>query len=83
MAATKPAADHGHDHGHQGDGFDWWKVLDAAVWVAVGLLVVTIVEMLVGRTLREKVAGAKLVQQASQFLAEQSPPAADRPIDSQ
>ena len=42
--------------GERGDAFDWFRVLDIAVWVAVTVVVVIGLEMLVGRFVRERIA---------------------------
>jgi len=57
-----------------GAGLDWFKMLDVAVWVAVGFIAIMGVEWLVGRVLRESVtAGAnRILQKASP-----APPAAE------
>lgn len=55
----------GHSHGGPDDGaegevFDWFRVFDVLVWVAVGVVVVFAAEYLAGAIIREKIsAGAQ------------------------
>jgi hypothetical protein len=62
---TRP---HAHPEGGPDDGsaFDWFRVLDVLVWVAVVVIVILGTEWFVGRLVREKIAG-----QAQRFLAKQ------------
>lgn len=39
-----------------GAGFDWFKVLDVAVWVSVAVIAVMGIEWLIGRVIRESLA---------------------------
>lgn len=53
------STDHRKPAGGPNDGageFDWFKVLDYAVWGAVGLLVILAVEWLAGKVTRESLA---------------------------
>ena len=56
---------HGHDHtGGPDDGaFDWFRILDMLVWVAVAAIVIMSVEYLLGWMARERIA-----RQAQRFL---------------
>lgn len=44
------------DHGDVA-GLDWWRLLDAAVWVSVGILGILAIEWMFGKFVREKLAG--------------------------
>lgn len=45
------------DHDHIVAGLDWWRLLDALVWVSVGILAILAIEWMFGKFVREKLAG--------------------------
>lgn len=77
------ASGKGHSHGPRGksaggpdDGgeFDWFAVLDVAVWAAVAVIAFVGIEWLIGRVIRENMAAG-----ASKYLKQhaQTKPAAE------
>lgn len=52
---SKAEAEHTHD---AGDGPDWWKVLDIAIWAAVVVIAALAIEWLVGMVARERMTAA-------------------------
>lgn len=66
-AQGKAEGRHSHPHGGPDDGgFDWFKVLDIAVWTAVFIIAVLGFEWLVGKVIRERIAAGAAKHLASQ-----------------
>lgn len=68
MSTPEKGKAHSHPKGGPDDGavtgIDWFKVLDVAVWVCVGVIAIMGVEWLVGKVIRESVtAGANRILQ--------------------
>lgn len=62
----------GHPHarresGETDGGFDWFAVLDVAVWAAVAVIAVVGIEWLIGHVIRESLASG-----AGKYLKKQS-----------
>lgn len=53
MSAPRPAG--GPDDG-AGEGFDWFRVLDIAVWTAVVVIAALAIEWLIGYVVRERIS---------------------------
>ena len=70
MAAAKPA----HTHDGDGEPFDWFKLFDIVVWVAVAVIVILGIEWAFGAAIR-----ARLGREAETFLKHRRVPAADQP----
>lgn len=65
MSRTEP---HDHDHDQGGAaGVDWFRLLDALVWVSVAVIVILAAEWLFGEAIRARLR-SRVVREAEQIL---------------